>query len=150
MIVHVTLTLSISSRRQHLASLAHLRNMASSSQQKLPQPEPAHRKHQRLLEKLSKCIKYIKAPEGGGFKTFGEFISGLFATLPPDPDATDSERQTVLQTTKAFLKWKPLMGLLKNISLHPLMVRDENTQGIVPPHCISPRVAPLEGMALLL
>lgn len=76
-------------------------------------------------------------------------MSALFAP-PPDWDATDGEHQTIVQTFKAFLKWNPLKGFLENISSHPLMVRDKNTQGMVPPHCISPRVPQLEGMALLL
>jgi len=135
-------TLHLISPRLHFP---HLRNMESSSQ-----PEPSHRKHKRPLEQLSKSIHYIKASDGGGFKSFGDFISALFAPPPTDPDATDGERQTVLQTVKAFLKWIPLYGLLKNISSHPLMVRDENTRGMVPPHCISPKVPLLEGTALLL
>lgn len=77
-------------------------------------------------------------------------MSGLFSPVQANRDATDGERQTITQTVKAFLKWNPLKDLLDKISSHPLMVKDENTQGMVPPYCISPGVSPMEGVALLL
>ena len=116
------------------------------------QPEPAHRQHQRLEERLSKCIRFIKSTEGGGFKTFGDFMIKLFTELPTDSSSGhDSAYQTVLQTTRAFLKWNPLKGLLDKVFSHTeMMARDENTQGIDPSYCVSPGLPALEGMVLLL
>ena len=76
---------------------------------------------------------------------------GLFAELPSNrSDATDGERQTITQNVRAFLKWNPLRGFLDAISSHSMMVKDKNTQGMVPPHCISPGIPSLESMAPLL
>ena len=107
----------------------------------LPQPEPSHRRHQRLADKLSKCIHYIKTD--GGFKAFSDFMTGLFTELPTDgSSATDSAYQTVTQTVRAFLKWGPLKGFLDKVSSHPLMAEGGNTRGTVPFYSVSPVLSP--------
>jgi len=120
--------------------------------QPLPQPGPAHRKHKTLASKLSDCIHYIKSPEGGGFKTFGDFMTGLFTGLPTDgSSSSSSEYQTVIQTVRAFLSWNPLKGFLDKVSSHAVMTTsDGDTQGIVPFYCISPGLPTPEGMVFLL
>jgi hypothetical protein len=78
-------------------------------------------------------------------------MAGLFTPIPTDHSSgTNSDYQTVTQTVKAFLKQKPLKNFLDKVSSHPLMAKDKNTQGMVPSHCISPGIPPLEGMAPLL
>lgn len=116
-----------------------------------PQPAPAHRQHQRLTDRLAKCIQYVKSPDGGGFKTFSDFMAGLFTELPTDSStANDRAYQSVTQTVRAFLSWNPLKGFLNKISSHALMTaNDGNTQGIVPFYCISPGLPTPEGMVLL-
>jgi len=115
------------------------------------QPGPSHRKHQRPAERFSKCIKYIKSSDGSGFRSFAEFVTGLFTEFPTDRSSgTDSDHQTVTQTVKAFLKWTPLNAFFDKVSLHSLMAKGENTQGIVPSHCISPGIPLSDGMAPLL
>ena len=114
------------------------------------QPESSHRRHQQPVDKLSKCIQYIKSPDGGGFKTFGDFMTGLFTEHPTNPlSTTDSAYQTVTQTVRTFLKWGPLKGFLDKVSSHTQMVRDGGTEGVVPPYCIGPGVATPESMFLL-
>lgn len=117
-----------------------------------PQSELVHRRHQQPAEKLSQCIKYIKSPDGGGFRTFGDFMAGLFTELPTDSSsANDSAYQTIRQTVRTFLKWNPLKGFLDKLSSHTAMTEnDKNTQGIVPFYCVSPGLPVSEGMVLLL
>ena len=117
-----------------------------------PQSEPVHRRHLRPAEKLSQCIKYIKSQDGGRFRTFGDFMTGLFTELPTDSlSANDGAYQTVTQTVLTFLKWNPLSSFLDKLSSHTAMkANDENTQGIVPFYCVSPGLPASEGMVLLL
>lgn len=116
-----------------------------------PQPVQAHRTHKRPVDRLANCIRYIKSPDGGGFKTFGEFVTKLFTELPTDGlSANDGAYQTVSQTVRAFLSWNPLRGFLDKISSHPKMTaNDGNVQQIVPSYCISPGLPVPEGMILL-
>ena len=116
----------------------------------LPESMPAHRKHQRVEDKLAKCIQYIKDSNGGGFKSFGDFMISLFTDLPTDSSSgTDSAYQTVTQTVRAFLSWNPLTRFLNKISSHAVMaVNDGNMQGIVPPYCVSPGLSVLGGMII--
>ena len=102
------------------------------------------------MEKLANCIRFIKSSDGG-FKTFGDFMAGLFAEFPTDQSSgTDAAYQTATQTVRTFLKWNPLKGILDKISSHHLMVKDENTKGIVPSYCISPGISTSDGMISLL
>ena len=114
------------------------------------QPEPAHRQHQRrLVDKLTSCLQSIKAPgdSGGGFRSFGDFITGLFGKLQTDASsASDGAYQTVNQTARAFLKSNSLKTFLDNLSSHPAMItRDANLQGVVPNYSVSPALPVSQG-----
>ena len=115
------------------------------------QPVQAHQTHKRLTDRLASCIHYIKSPEGGGFKTFGEFMTKVFTELPTDSSsANDGAYQTVSQTSRAFLSWSTLKGFLDKISSHASMTAGGgNVQGIVPSYCVSPGLSGAEGMMLL-
>jgi hypothetical protein len=112
------------------------------------QPDPALRRHQRIVDKLSKCIQYIKQSEGGGFKSFGDFMLGLFSELPTNElSANDSAYQTVKQTAHAFLKSNPFTVFLEKISSHPAMVaKDTVVKGGVPGYSISPGLPTSNGV----
>ena len=112
-----------------------------------PEPGSARRKTQRLVDKLSKCIQYIKSPDGGGFRSFGDFLIQMFTELPSDgSSANDRAHQTVKQTVRAFLSYKPLKSFLDGISSHPVMMtRDKNTEGIVPYYSVSPGLSTSDG-----
>jgi hypothetical protein len=111
------------------------------------QPEPTQLKSQQQVEKLSKCIQYIKSSEGGAFKTFGLFMNGLFTELPVDGSSTNiGAQQTVRQTVRSFLTWNPLKAFLDKVSSHPVMkVEDGNTEGIVPSYSVSPGLPAVRG-----
>ena len=110
-----------------------------------------HRSHKRPIDRLASCIHYIKSPDGGGFKTFGEFATKLFTEFPTNgSSANDGAYQTVSQTVRTFLSWNPLKGFLDKISSHATMTADGgNVQQIIPSYCVSPGLPAPKGMILL-
>ena len=106
-----------------------------------------NRSHRLLTEKLATCIQYIKSK---GFRSFPDFMKQLFIEFSKGSGGvTDGPHQTVMQTLRSFLDWGSLKPVLDGIAESSMMGKDENRDGVVPDHCVSPDISIMPGSPIV-